>query len=1710
MVSNKTILGILLVLVVLTSSVYYFMPDKFKISIENTRTQYFVWENTTLKPDGTWVLSASEYVNLYDGTTKMKANSRTLKNWTDETYAYESRTSIWKNNITTVQTYVFKRNETDIELVPFTNTLECFNCAGKIIQYEIKDIAYSGQTKDINSPFAFGHNMMIVWQNTSYYSKVFQQSTSDKIIIKYKAKTDYETFNVRLYDPVYQVNDSYSSTWTNPNLASDQNWFTAATTSTTNAYLSFNQTITHPNNINNMNLTFKYYYTTPSGTQYFSVACKNYTNLYNNMILYFPFDTNEGATTSDYSPQNKDGTITGATFTLGNLTETTTFNHYTFDGKDDYVSIRNFNNINGTTAASFMAWVKMTDQELKGDGDIFTKGVHSTNVPLLIFRDEVVGGSHAFTGYKDTFSGFVYDGTDTAWVASARGSANDTNWHHLAITFAANSTVGLKIYVDGRLSSTTNTTKISHMASSSSIFRIGADVIGAGQPFNGSIDEPIVLNKTLTATEISYYYNETYSRTTPYTDWYVPNGYRSLHSHNCNDDTYNSSNLVVSIPRECLSTDQFNYRVLSCAANDQRFYETNLTYTTPTRPYLTLESLNKSITAELGSNINVTGNFTGGIICLDINYTGYGNNYICSEDSISLSINPDYITTRYFVSNTDENASQVSIKPEYLYVNYTKPGGADRELSFWQVKHGTIAAYNITLPLDCWNQQPLQNRIYGRFSALDNFYNSSPMCYNGSTWKFVGTSIQVSGPLAGSASTDNGAHMIDNDYSTGSCYIASSALWRTGCAGDFLHATIYEESMIWNVGIPNGDKYYNKNVISDEYLYFYLDNRTNITSIVFNISSTDAENLEFSYGEYDTVTEKYTHKEDFIGKLRGSKLFSPYMLRNNVWSTVFNISFKTATSEMMYLNKSSFQKYLNITFKLHGFDMNDGNYYLFTDYFENSSYTNITSTIGDYPLWLWDDFSTSGKTSLYTTGTGSYTAELNTTNTLLYGTCYSTTTCSGGDVQYEDDDNVKFSTIALNISKYKKIEFYASCDTSAYGAVPAGCGYSSFSPDGSGYGTCGIYLTDSPTVATYTNIMSTSSSAAVSSDGSTKSDVDTESGTYTLIRNEDSATYYTYDVYKNGVFVKTTSQLSGDINLAYVGSTNSECDNGGRCTTCVNCPRGSATQKAKITHLNVSGIAHDYTGKNNYSKTGTFISSRLYSASHNIDAATLYITEYKPTGCNQSYYMSNNDGTTWETAVSGVKHVFVSSGTKLKYKSNSSCNLYSKTSAIIQAQIEVLPEAVTNVTIDVFNDGNIDWSYYGVLNSTTSPKTVVLTQATLNNMTAYTDIELSVASPGIVQVSSINVTMATNPVIIDTTPFQNESGSVGYFTFTGGTVDVSDLIISHQGGNETYQITLHTPDYMYSIIHNLTFFDSIWKYTFPSGIESMAYYPATLSSKNVDMFGQTATIPGITIEPFDLGGKPIDFYVNLNETYDCVNMTFTTDYYTPFTCYQETANKTSTCGGLATGTYGETVAVGKFFNINYTKPYGTDSLLWQVRTGNTTPIDYFTENISINSSNCFSSYTDKVVLRVAILIYGSGRQNYKECHNGSSWILIGTNTSACGNQSGVPTSNKASLFDADYTTGIGVDGVNWRPAGTGKLFEEGVFWSVGANVPRVINSTLTNTSWFQIGVSLPNSNDMGIWSYINLKCSYSSWSTWQPELSFGACCEDCDVCEDIN
>jgi len=194
---------------------------------------------------------------------------------------------------------------------------------------------------------------------------------------------------------------------------------------------------------------------------------------------------------------------------------------FTFDGTNDWLSTQSSgqDNNDGTydfnTQKDFSAsvWVKTT----------------STSNGRILFKKNATGTTRGFflstyTSGNDHVVKFqVGDGTtyiDT--VSSNSVNITDGNWHH--VVAVRTHSAAPKVYIDGALSGTGTSDSYDLTTTSTNALHVGCDV-NHNYKFTGSLDDLIIFNRALTATEVDNLYDrgmqEEYTRemSNPEDDW---------------------------------------------------------------------------------------------------------------------------------------------------------------------------------------------------------------------------------------------------------------------------------------------------------------------------------------------------------------------------------------------------------------------------------------------------------------------------------------------------------------------------------------------------------------------------------------------------------------------------------------------------------------------------------------------------------------------------------------------------------------------------------------------------------------------------------------------------------------------------------------------------------------------------------------------------------------------------------------------------------------------------------------------------------------------------------------------------------------------------------------------------------------------------------------------------------------------------------------
>lgn len=205
---------------------------------------------------------------------------------------------------------------------------------------------------------------------------------------------------------------------------------------------------------------------------------------------------------ADSSGNARNGTLTDVG-TIGNSGITTTPGNFRFGGgamdfsvDRDYIAIPS-KTFNSGVAYSFAFWAK------KATGDTG----ESSQFDMVVGKRDDSGHFIALTGTSGTGGriGLRWRSIDNSAARQADfATANDTQWHHYAVTASGTSTDGtITLYVDGALSGTA-TGKLTGFT----VDTIGeAYTAGNDFDFHGQIDEMWIFDETLTAAKVAGLYS---------------------------------------------------------------------------------------------------------------------------------------------------------------------------------------------------------------------------------------------------------------------------------------------------------------------------------------------------------------------------------------------------------------------------------------------------------------------------------------------------------------------------------------------------------------------------------------------------------------------------------------------------------------------------------------------------------------------------------------------------------------------------------------------------------------------------------------------------------------------------------------------------------------------------------------------------------------------------------------------------------------------------------------------------------------------------------------------------------------------------------------------------------------------------------------------------------------------------------------------------
>jgi len=195
---NETLKIGSLILILLVSGVIYIQMNDLKMRIDLDKTTFYVY-------DGRWVISGVEYNRLFNGTKIMyRITSKiSVEKEINGNNVMIRRMTPYKNGPVIVDEYYYSGDIKSKELFPIYHKVKIFNGTGYLYRYTVDSLSETGPKKKITDVYilSFGRNMKIKFEPGYRWAWIGYPYGSDSFSAQYSIKSDYEEFNMKLFDP---------------------------------------------------------------------------------------------------------------------------------------------------------------------------------------------------------------------------------------------------------------------------------------------------------------------------------------------------------------------------------------------------------------------------------------------------------------------------------------------------------------------------------------------------------------------------------------------------------------------------------------------------------------------------------------------------------------------------------------------------------------------------------------------------------------------------------------------------------------------------------------------------------------------------------------------------------------------------------------------------------------------------------------------------------------------------------------------------------------------------------------------------------------------------------------------------------------------------------------------------------------------------------------------------------------------------------------------------------------------------------------------------------------------------------------------------------------------------------------------------------------------------------------------------------------------
>ena len=695
--------------------------------------------------------------------------------------------------------------------------------------------------------------------------------------------------------------------------------------------------------------------------------------------------------------------------------------------------------------------------------------------------------------------------------------------------------------------------------------------------------------------------------------------------------------------------------------------------------------------------------------------------------------------------------------------------------------------------------------------------------------------------------------------------------------------------------------YFNSSTLNLTYLNISSHQYDEIVNMSVNMSGEGIKDLRF-YKSNTTSFDRY-----YKGYSIGSEIYLNETCDSSgvgICVGVNNLSFPDPGSQTIYFyiddNIKNFNFTLDVSGDLYGFEFNDTfDNDIFIDWDLSDGQLDLAGTLmpanSSYKKFVYDDFEDESidgtKWAISANGSfsGNYIFESYVQETEGYIQFYQSFIDPGDDYVFSNTMIVRTLPGGTNQRDTDEIVFNLS---SVYSGTqnPAGCsGWATVQSGGTLLWTSMFYVSNSENEfstagVTFELKKINSSSWQVNISGNEYS---TTEGTKEQWYNWTNGTWSRYD---------GESWVSGYLENVFYFSVNYS-DHSVELQN-----RLSKGGAAGCTVLSVDTKMYFFNNSKWKRTNGTFTSKSVFDSSGDIADATFIGYGYEAPGEVIIPYLSADAGTTWEEVNMSVKHNFAILGKHLMWRinfTNVSVAYTNITSFVTKIYINTTISNPSNVTLDFGDDGITNITIGGTINSTNGTFTLDLSNQDLTDsftsrrrlydhlyaipLVVYSD------SRGYINLGEFNLTYNPNPVYLNVTKIQDFLDySVGLTNFSipigtySGNLTLDDLRFDYAGGNDTINITVHTPNYDFLNQTNITLWYSRWDYNFvPIYVEYLEFLPSSPTSKNVTPYGQSSnvTVGAIfNLTNYGYGGRDINLSIYLNQTLSCVNLTISLNH----------------------------------------------------------------------------------------------------------------------------------------------------------------------------------------------------------------------------------------